>query len=647
MIKAMPDTINSINNEKNKHALWSVPLLLSLFLIMSSFYSFLLFHTLAEYFAITIGILMCVVAWQTYPFTRNNFLMYLGCGYFWIAILDMMHTLTYKDMNIFANSGANTAVQLWIGTRYLEALLLLSAPIFLSTNLNRLGAFITFGIAASVIFLSVMTGNFPQGFIEGKGLTQFKVLSEYVIILLLCGAGYYLYRQRKLLDQKILNLVYISVGFTICAELAFTFYIDVFSLSNLLGHIFKFFSFWLIFVSIVRTTLREPFTVMARNASNFNAIPLATIVVDDKNIVRQANRSAAMLIGRDHSTIVGSNAHYFFHPQRYSEHQCEICRSTKEGFVMNWREFELDDDDTWWAYSLSPVSSQTNTLGMIQVIRDITDRKHAEKELIDYRINLEELVEARTRELEIARDQALSATKTKSAFLANMSHELRTPLNSIIGFTGIIKGGMAGPVNEVQTKQLEMVYSSANHLLRIINDILDLSKVEAGKMEVEKEFFLASDLVEELRNQNAVLFEKKSIDFHVKGTPPSVEIYSDRSKLYQILLNLISNALKFTKKGSVTLSYSVKHDDLEISVEDTGIGIPVDEQLRIFDTFHQTREDKIAGGTGLGLAISKKFCEMLGGNIKLRSEPGKGSIFTITLYNCINREYQYEKEVDN
>ena len=158
---------------------WLLPIALAAFLVVMSFYNFLFFHILAEFFAITIAILMCVIAWNMYPFTRNNYLMYLGAGYFWVAILDLMHTLNYKGMGIFSDGGANTAVQIWIGTRYLEAILLLSAPWFLKNTFNRNYGFISFGIVAISIIFAVKSGLFPDSFIEGKGLTDFKIYSEY------------------------------------------------------------------------------------------------------------------------------------------------------------------------------------------------------------------------------------------------------------------------------------------------------------------------------------------------------------------------------------------------------------------------------------------------------------------------------------
>lgn len=247
------------STELTNWGVWLPPIGLTVFLISVSFYNYLLFHTLAELFAIVVAILLSVVAWQTYPFSRNSFLMYLGCGYFWIGALDGIHALVYKGMSVFPITVANPATQFWIATRYSEALLLLTAPFFLKRPVARNSFFGAFGMIAVVLYTLVMTGNFPDAFIEGQGLTPFKVTSEYVIIALLVGALVHLAMRRASMAARVFGLLAISIILTIGAELAFTFYVSVYGLSNLVGHISKFVSFWLIFMAVVRESLTEPY----------------------------------------------------------------------------------------------------------------------------------------------------------------------------------------------------------------------------------------------------------------------------------------------------------------------------------------------------------------------------------------------------
>lgn len=361
-----------------KLSTWLLPITLAVFLVVVSFYNFLLFHTLAEFFAITIAILMCVIAWNMYPFTRNNYLMYLGTGYFWIALLDLMHTLNYKGMGLFADGGANTGVQIWIGTRYLESVLLLSAPWFLKNKFNRVYSFLFFGAVAVLIVSLVKFGFFPGGFVEGKGLTPFKIYSEYFIIFLLAASIYYLIKQKAFLERSILNAMVVAIVFTMGAELAFTFYVNVYGLSNLVGHILKLFSFWLIFIAVIRTTLKEPFLAMSRSSSTYDAIPDATIVVDEGGVIRQVNNQAQNLIADESEIIVGGNNHDLFHPKSLALENCPVCHALVNNKELKGLELEFDSAGRWFDYSLSHIVGASGVDGTVEVIRDITKRKLSE-----------------------------------------------------------------------------------------------------------------------------------------------------------------------------------------------------------------------------------------------------------------------------
>ncbi|SFC84893.1 PAS domain-containing sensor histidine kinase [Algibacter pectinivorans] len=267
------------------------------------------------------------------------------------------------------------------------------------------------------------------------------------------------------------------------------------------------------------------------------------------------------------------------------------------------------------------------------VASNITVRKKAEAELNRHKNNLEELVASRTSELEKEKIKAQSADLMKSAFLATMSHELRTPMNSIIGFTGILLKQIAGPLNPEQIKQLKMVKNSGEHLLGLINDVLDISKIEAGKLNVSFSPFDYLNILESTIEFVSPQVSAKGLKIITEITEMEITLVSDQGRVEQILLNLFSNAIKFSEKGTIEIKVDVIGDHVVTQVIDQGVGIGEKDVLKLFIPFTQLKDDLSRNheGTGLGLSISKSLIEMLGGTIQVQSEIGKGSNFTFKL----------------
>ncbi len=270
---------------------------------------------------------------------------------------------------------------------------------------------------------------------------------------------------------------------------------------------------------------------------------------------------------------------------------------------------------------------------ILSVGTDVTERRRAEEAVRELNATLERRVAERTAELAVARDRAEEADRIKSAFLATMSHELRTPLNSIIGFTGILLQVLAGSLNAEQTKQLGMIQASGRHLLALINDVLDISKIEAGQVEIRCQPFEVALAVRRVAETVSPLAERKALRLATEIGPDVGSISSDQRRVEQILLNLLSNAVKFTEAGQVSLLCEREDDHVVFRVRDSGIGIREEEIPGLFKPFHQidtglTRQHE---GTGLGLAICKRLAERLGGSIGVESRWGEGSVFTVTL----------------
>ena len=239
----------------------------------------------------------------------------------------------------------------------------------------------------------------------------------------------------------------------------------------------------------------------------------------------------------------------------------------------------------------------------------------------------------KTEELKILREQAQNASKAKSDFLANMSHELRTPLNAIIGYSEMLMEEAEDDGLDTYSDDLSKINSSGEHLLTLINDILDLSKIEAGKMELHIEVFELEKHLSQIEATAKPLVEKNGNIFVIEKPDNIKKLTNDQTKLRQILFNMLSNAAKFTKKGTVTLAITESGDDIKFAVIDTGIGMNEEQLGKVFEEFTQAESStsKDYGGTGLGLPISKMMTEMMGGIMDVESEEGKGTTFSITI----------------
>jgi PAS domain S-box-containing protein len=295
-----------------------------------------------------------------------------------------------------------------------------------------------------------------------------------------------------------------------------------------------------------------------------------------------------------------------------------------------------DGSVVWLDVAAAPIPIEG--YGVAVAYSDITSEVEArellrrnEVELSAARDHLEDEVARRTLELEWANRDLVEANETKSRFLANVSHELRTPLNSVIGFTGVMLQGLTGPISEEQRGQLAMVKRSGQRLLALVNDLLDLTRVESGKAEIEVSDFTSAELVGHIVETIEPLASAKGLTLRVDCGVEPFPIHSDLGKLQQVLLNLLGNAVKFTDAGTVALACERDGDRVVFRVSDTGVGISTAELPRIMDEFHQV--DRANGmkpeGTGLGLSISGRLAELLGGSLSAQSTPGEGSVFTL------------------
>ena len=377
------------------------------------------------------------------------------------------------------------------------------------------------------------------------------------------------------------------------------------------------------------------------NRSLVENLPDIIVIYDSRGIVRFANRAALNILGSPASKVIGEPILSFVADYQHSDVEQKM-KLRLSGVRLPPYEVDIrtgNGEIITAILQAVPISYKKEPV-MLVLLVNITERKQAEQRLLEAHRDLEKKVDERTRELTEANVQLQELDRLKSMFIASMSHELRTPLNSIIGFTGIMAKGMAGEINAEQKTQLGMVQESARHLLALINDVIDISKIEAGKIEAGISTFNIADVIREVGNTFDPVALEQGLVLNVE-IPGTIPVTTDERRVKQVITNLVSNAIKFTDEGRIDVTVEQKGTVVEVSVRDTGIGIGNEDMEQLFRPFGRIAvQGRLTEGTGLGLYLSKKLARFLGGDITAESEPHNGSIFTFTF------PVTYEKQED-
>ncbi len=364
----------------------------------------------------------------------------------------------------------------------------------------------------------------------------------------------------------------------------------------------------------------QKFRLLADNASDVISF------YDRDRVLRYVSPSVARISGYDPEEILQKNAFDVVHPDDLPQllQRRGLTSGVPQAGIATWRMRRKDGTYVWMESTASIINKSDSDFQVVSIARDITERVEREAQL-----------KAIQEALHVERRRAEQASAAKSQFLATMSHELRTPMTGIIGMAELLLGSQ---LTAEQTKQMQMLSHSAHILLDLLNEILDLSKIESGKLELETVDFRLMDVFREAREIVSPNASAKGLSVHTpQSIAPIDNVSGDRKHLRQVLINLMGNAVKFTAKGAIRVEAreDIRGDDvlLTVSVIDTGIGISAENQKRLFQAFTQaeTTTARRFGGTGLGLSISKHLVTAMGGNISVSSEPGKGATFTFTV----------------
>jgi len=613
-----------------KPILWLFPTTVSILLLILSQFNSLGFHTLVELITIVISFVVFALGWSTYSSSKNTFLIYLACGYFWVGSLDLMHTFVFPGIDIFVKGNENTSIQFWIVARYFEALLFLTAPFFIPRKLNKYVVFVVFGTVSTALAVLILLQSFPIVFVQGQGLTDLKIYSEYLIILILAIAVVNTYRKRRDFEGEEIVLVILAIFFTVLAELAFTLYDTLKATTfGLAGHILKVYSFWFIFRAIIITNLQKPYTKTKQAEEKLSLhirnTPLGCISWDTNFICTEWNKSAEKIFGYSADEAIGENLNKTIQLaetedeigdlislllQQKGGRQNTNNNITKDGrnIICNWYNTAITDDSG-------------EVRGATSLVEDITEHKEMEKNL--------------------HQSQKMEAV---GQLTGGIAHDFNNMLGVIMGNLELLRLELGGKGAKA-TLYIDQAYGSVERGAKITKKLLSFSRNEFGEPQrtnVNSFITGMENLISKSLTPKIIVESYLANDVWMTNIDPT----DFEDTLLNLSLNardampdggylIIETANKILDETYVRLNQgSTEGEHVLISISDTGTGMTADVCDKIFMPFFTTKEE--GKGTGLGMSMVYGFIQRSGGHIKVYSEVGKGSSIHILLPRAVD-----------
>lgn len=355
------------------------PTLMALAIWWANQHGYLLGHTLAELMSAVVAWTALAVATTSAQFTRNHFVVFIAVGIGWCAGLDLLHTLSFKGMNLLPIDSTNPAIQFWVAGRALQAAVLLLAPLMLWRSVSVMRLHLGFGGWTVLSVLLIATGHFPDAYIDGQGLTPFKVYTEYLIIATMGAAAVLFWRYRTLMPAHLCQRLLLATLLMMAAEFAFTRYVSVEGPANLVGHLLKIYAYWFVYDALVQHTLQAPFDMLARTASRYDAVPDPTVVVAADGTIQQANQAAAQWVGQSPATLVGQSVRILLHPAQSPAEVCPVCQRLLQARTSFLITLDLPGQRTVECHA-APLHGDGPHAAWVLVLRDVSERERLSRE---------------------------------------------------------------------------------------------------------------------------------------------------------------------------------------------------------------------------------------------------------------------------
>lgn len=598
-------------------------------LYLASLHSYLRFHTLVEIFSVVVACGIFMIAWNTRRFLKNNYLLFIGIAYLFVATIDLLHALSYKNMGVFQSTSANLASQFRIAALYLQSISLLLAPLFLNRRLKPGLLVSCYAAVVALILASILTWQvFPNCFMEGTGPTPFNKISEYLISLLFIAALVVLLRKLRAFDRNVTLLLSTSIILFIIAEQSFTLYAVDYGTGNLLGHVFRLIGFYLIYKSMIATGLASPYDILFRELKQseekfskaFHTSPMVLTIsrLEDGRYV-EVNEAFERLLQHRHEDVIGRTSIELDIWANPADREKMIQMLKEDGEVRN---LELNFKDKegkaiWGLYSATTIEINGEQL-LLSMVNDMTERKRTAEEIEILNTNLT----SRAFELELA-------NRELEAFSYTVSHDLRAPLTNISSYSQVLRTHCEVTLDEQCKGYLRNILEETERMAQLISTLLNFSRLSQD--EIAREPIDLSHIAEVIAAGLRLNEPERQVKCIIAE---GVTAVGDKKLMQVVMENLLGNAWKYTgKRENAVIEFGVKESggNPVYFVRDNGTGFDMAYAEKMFTPFCRLPGTGGFKGHGIGLATVQRIIQRHGGRVWAEGVVGEGATIFFTL----------------